>query len=141
MAHFRMLDDPRVERATQHLLLDINTIALCAVICGADTWVEVEECGHAKQTWLATFLGIPHGIPSHDTVGRVCAARDAAEFATCFRGWVTAIAARTGTTGQVIALDGKTVRRSHTSDTSSDNAPRGNLSDHPVPDTPVGALV
>ncbi len=113
MTHFETLDDPRVERAKQHLLLDIITIALCAVICGADTWVEVEEFGHAKQSWLATFLALPNGIPSHDTFGRVCAALDAAQFATCFRGWVAAIATRTGTTGQVIALDGKTVRRSH----------------------------
>ena len=113
MSLFVGLEDARVERAKQQLLLDIITIALCAVICGADTWVEVEEVGHAKQSWLATFLAWPNGIPSHDTFGRVCAALDAAQFATCFRGWVTAIAARTGTTGQVIALDGKTVRRSH----------------------------
>ncbi len=113
MTHFEALDDPRVERAKQHLLLDIITIALCAVICGADTWVEVEECGHAKQSWLATFLALPNGIPSHDTFGRVFAALDAAQFATCFRGWVAAIARRTGTMGQVIAVDGKTVRRSH----------------------------
>jgi len=113
MAHFGTLEDPRVDRAKQHLLLDIITIALCAVICGANTWVEREEFGKATQTWLAPFLGLPNGIPSHDTFGRVFAALDAAPCATCFRRWVAAIAARTGTTGQVIALDGKTVRRSH----------------------------
>ncbi len=113
MEHFGALEDPRIERAKRHALVDIITIALCAVICGADTWVEVEEVGKAKQAWFATFLALPNGIPSHDTFGRVCAALDGGQVATCFRGWVAAIAARTGTTGQVIAVDGKTVRRSH----------------------------
>jgi len=57
--------------------------------------VEVEEFGHAKQAWLATFLALPHGIPSHDTFGRVCAALDGARCAACFQGWVAAIAERT----------------------------------------------
>ncbi len=111
MTHFEALDDPRVERAKHHSLRDIVTIALCGVICGADGWVEVEEFGHAKQAWLATFLALPHGIPSHDTFGRVFAALDGAPFAACFRGWVAAIAERTA--GQVIAVDGKALRRSH----------------------------
>jgi len=111
MTHFEALDDPRVERAKRHDLLDIVTIALCAVMGGADGWVEVEEFGRAKQAWLATFLALPHGIPSHDTFGRVCAALDGAQCAACFREWVAAIAARTA--GQVSAVDGKTLRRSH----------------------------
>jgi len=113
MTHFAALEDPRIERAKRHLLVDIITIALCAVICGADTWVEVEEFGNAKRAWFATFLALPNGIPSHDTFGRVFAALDGGQFATCFREWVATIATRTGTTGQVIAIDGKTVRRSH----------------------------
>ena len=111
MTPFEGLDDPRVERAKHHDLLDSVTSAVCAVICGADGWVEVEEFGHAKQTWLTTFLALPNGIPSHDTFGRVFAALDGAQFAACFRGWVAAIAERTG--GQVIAVDGKALRRSH----------------------------
>jgi predicted transposase YbfD/YdcC len=111
MTHFEALDDPRVERAKRHDLLDIVTIALCTVICGADGWVEIEEFGTAKQTWLATFLVLPNGIPSHDTFGRVFAALDGAQFAACVRGWVAAIAERTA--GQVIAVDGKALRRSH----------------------------
>jgi hypothetical protein len=69
--HFAALEDPRIERTKLHSLLDILTIALCAVICGADTWVEIEEFGHAKEEWLATFLRLEHGIPTHDTFGRV----------------------------------------------------------------------
>src|SRR5947207_13623116 len=69
--HFATLQDPRIERTKRHQLLVIITIALCAVICGADTWVDVEEFGHAKRAWLETFLELPNGIPSHDTFGRV----------------------------------------------------------------------
>jgi len=111
MAHFGTLEDPWVERAKRHELLDIVTIALCAVICGADGWVEIEEFGKAKQAWFATFLALPNGLPSHDTFGRVFAALDGDHFAACFRGWVTAIVERTA--GQVIAVDGKALRRSH----------------------------
>jgi hypothetical protein len=67
VAHFQELEDPRVSPATRHHLLDIVAIALCAVLCGADTWVEVEAFGRAKRDWLATFLALPHGIPSHNT--------------------------------------------------------------------------
>ena len=72
--HFRDLEDPRVSPATRHQLLDIVTIAVCAVICGADSWVEVVSFGNAKRAWLDTFLALPYGIPSHDTFGRVFAA-------------------------------------------------------------------
>ena len=68
--HFATLEDPRVERTKRHQLLAIITIALCAVICGADTWVDVEEFGKAKRAWFETFLDLPNGIPSHDTFGR-----------------------------------------------------------------------
>src|SRR6185295_3873885 len=74
LAYFGELEDPRVSPATRHQLLDIVAIALCAILCGADTWVEVEAFGRAKEAWLRTFLGLPHGIPSHDTFGRVFAA-------------------------------------------------------------------
>lgn len=73
LSHFADLDDPRVERTRLHNLLDIVGIALCAVICGADSWVEIEEYGHSKQSWLSQWLALPHGIPSHDTFARVFA--------------------------------------------------------------------
>jgi predicted transposase YbfD/YdcC len=111
LAHFQALDDPRVSPATRHQLLDIVAIALCAVLCGADTWVEVAAFGRAKEAWLRTFLALPHGIPSHDTFGRVFAALDPAPFEAGFRSWVAAVSELSA--GGVVAGDGKTLRRSH----------------------------
>jgi predicted transposase YbfD/YdcC len=110
-AHFATLPDPRIERSKRHQLLDIVTIALCAVICGADSWVDVELFGHAKEAWLRTFLALPNGIPSHDTFGRVFARLDPQAFERCFLSWVQAIMRQT--TGEVVAVDGKVLRRSH----------------------------
>lgn len=108
---FASLHDPRVERTKRHQLLAIITIALCAVMCGADTWVDVEEFGHAKRAWLETFLELPNGIPSHDTFGRVFARLDPEQFQACFLSWVQAI--NRVLPAQQIAIDGKTARRSH----------------------------
>src|SRR5437764_1106376 len=102
--HFASLPDPRVERTKHHALLDLLTIALCAVICGADSWVEIERFGHAKEAWLRSFLALPHGIPCHDTFGRVFARLDPEAFQRCFLAWVQAVAGET--TAQVVALDG-----------------------------------
>jgi len=109
--HFQDLDDPRVDRTKRHELLDLVTIALCAIICGADSWVAVETFGRAKRPWLGTFLALPGGIPSHDTFGRVFAALDPVQFERGFRSWVQTVARLTA--GEVVALDGKTLRRSH----------------------------
>ncbi|MDQ3525949.1 MAG: ISAs1 family transposase [Chloroflexota bacterium] len=108
---FTDLPDPRIERAKRHDLLAVVTIALCAVICGADSWVEVERFGRAKRAWLETFLPMPNGIPSHDTFGWVFAALDPAAFARSFLGWAQALV--TATDGAVVAIDSKTLRRSH----------------------------
>jgi hypothetical protein len=71
--YFAQMPDPRVERTRRHKLIDIITIAICAVICGADTWVDIESYGQAKVKWLKRFLELPNGIPSHDTFARVFA--------------------------------------------------------------------
>ncbi len=109
--HFATLTDPRVERTKEHQLLDILTIALCAIISGADEWVAMEAYGNAKREWFDTFLTLPSGIPSHDTFGRLFAALDPDQFQHCFLAWVQSTVALTE--GAVVACDGKTVRRSH----------------------------
>ena len=116
--HFATLTDPRVDRTKHHQLLDILTIALCAIICGADSWTECEAFGQAKLAWLRTFLPLPNGIPSHDTFGRVFAALDPVQFQQGFLSWVqastTRLAGLTEPSGlDHVALDGKTLRRSH----------------------------
>jgi len=110
-AHFGQIDDPRVERTKQHLLIDILVIAICAVICGADDWVAVAAFGRAKQEWFKTFLRLPNGIPSHDTFGRVFARLDPQQFQQAFVAWIQAVSDLTH--GQVVAIDGKKLRRSH----------------------------
>jgi DDE_Tnp_1-associated len=109
--HFGRLTDPRMEERVEHRLLDIIVIAICGVICGADSWVEIEEFGKAKQDWLKGFLDLPNGIPSHDTFGRVFACLSAFQFQACFMSWIEAVFR--ATEGQVVAIDGKRVRGSY----------------------------
>jgi predicted transposase YbfD/YdcC len=107
---FAQVEDPRVERTKKHRLQDIIIIAICGVICGADGWVEIEEFGKAKEAWFTELLSLPNGIPSHDTFGRVFAHLDPKEFEASFLQWVQRISK---TVKGVIAIDGKTLRRSH----------------------------
>lgn len=109
--HFSCVEDPRIERNKRHLLLDILTIAICAAIGGADTWVDVEHFGNAKLAWFRRFLALPNGIPSHDTFGRVFARLCPEQFQRAFLSWVHA-ACHT-LQGEIVAIDGKTARRSH----------------------------
>ena len=107
---FAQLKDPRMNRTKLHSLTDILAIAICAVICGADGWVQVQQFGDCKKKWFKTFLDLPNGIPSHDTFGRVFAALAPVAFEECFMKWVAALA--TASQGRLIAIDGKTIRRS-----------------------------
>jgi predicted transposase YbfD/YdcC len=108
--YFATVTDPRVDRTKLHLLLDILVMAICAVICGADTWVEMEAYGRAKEQWLRQFLPLPNGIPSHDTFARVSARLKPEEGQHCFLRWRQAVSEVTQ--GEVVAIDGKTLRRS-----------------------------
>src|SRR5712692_9718605 len=107
---FAQVEDPRVERTKLHRLRDIIIIAICGVICGAEGWVEIEEFGKAKEAWFTDLLKLPSGIPSHDTFGRVFALIDPKQFEASFFQWVQGISK---TIKGVIAIDGKTLRRSH----------------------------
>ena len=117
-AHFRELPDPRVPRTRRHTLEAILVITLCAVICGADDWAAIARFGRAKRKWFRAFLTLEHGIPSHDTFGRVFAALDPEAFKAAFLAWVATVADLLP--GDVIAIDGKTLRQ--TFDTASDKA-------------------
>ena len=108
--YFADMPDPRVERTKLHKLEDILAITICAVICGAEGWNEIELFGHSKQQWFKTFLKLPNGIPSHDTFGRVISSIRPDDFEQRFQKWTLAIAQNTGE--KVIAIDGKTLRRS-----------------------------
>lgn len=109
--YFKDIEDPRIERRKLHKLIDIITIAVCAVICGAETWEDIELFGEAKYEWLKQFLELPNGIPSHDTFGRVFALISPVEFQNSFITWVNAISESMGR--EVVAIDGKTARRSY----------------------------
>jgi predicted transposase YbfD/YdcC len=104
-ARFSKVSDPRKDRTKEHKLIDIIGIAICAVICGAEGWVDMENYGNSKLTWLKTFLELPNGIPSHDTFGRVFSMINAQEFQAAFYEWVWAVYEITQ--GQIISVDGK----------------------------------
>lgn len=109
--YFGNLEDPRSEINRQHKLIDIIFIAICAVICGADDYPSIAAFGEAKEEWLSGVLELPAGIPSSDTFWRVFRLLDAEAFAACFCAWMKAVCALTS--GEVIAIDGKQLRRSH----------------------------
>jgi len=108
--HFADLKDPRMERTRFHNLMDIVVIAICAVICGADGWLDIAAYGESKYDWLKTFLELPNGIPSHDTFRRVFCLLNPAAFQECFQRWIDALSEGLGI--KRMAIDGKVMRRS-----------------------------
>src|SRR5581483_6664780 len=109
--HFGELEDPRIDCTKDHLLIDIVTIAICAVICGADNWTEVAVVGRGKEAWFRQFLALPYGTPSHDTFWRVFRALDPLQFQEWFPSWVREVMRLTD--GEIVAIDGKKLRCSY----------------------------
>ena len=116
--YFDSLNDPRMDRTKLHKLIDIVVITICAVICGADTWEAIELVGKEKHDWFKKYLELPNGIPSSDTFRRVFILINPLQFKNCFLNWIKAI--RNVTKGDIIPIDGKTLRRSF--DKSSNKA-------------------
>jgi hypothetical protein len=108
--HFGTLEDPRIARTRKHNLLDSLVIALCTLLTGGEGFQDMELFGKSKEAWLQTFLALPHGMPSHDTFGRVFARLHPQRFQACFLAWTQALAQLTQ--GALISLDGKTVKAS-----------------------------
>ena len=117
--HFGNLDDPRCAAKIEHRLIDIVVIAVCAAISGAESWEDMALYGRSKKSWLESFLALQGGVPSHDTFRRVFMLIDPDAFEACFRSWVQSFAEAMDR--EVIAIDGKTVRRSF--DRSRDQGP------------------
>lgn len=110
MDYFQDLEDPRVNRRKLHALTDILCITICAVICGAQHWTQVEDFGLAKESWFKTFLRLENGVPSHDTFGDLFSALNPERFGECFMSWVAALSEHTK--GDIVSIDGKALRKS-----------------------------
>ena len=110
-AYFEDLEDPRIERTKRHLLVDIICLSVCAVIAGAEGWEDIEEFGLTHESWLRKLLRLPNGIPSHDTISRVFRRLKPKAFEEGFLEWVSSLHEQLGF--KLIAIDGKTLRRSH----------------------------
>jgi predicted transposase YbfD/YdcC len=110
LEHFATVPDPRIARQRWHKLSDILVIAVCAVLCGAESYPAIEDFGYEREEWLGQFLELPAGIPSHDTFNRVLRLVDPVELQSCFLRWMHAVAEVTA--GKVVAIDGKALRRS-----------------------------
>ena len=114
--HFETLSDPRVNRTRDHDLIDVLIIAICTLLCGGESFNDMEDFGDAKQDWFKTFLDLRNGIPSHDTFNRVFAALDPEQFLDCFLRWTQSL--RQAVAQEIVALDGKALRRALNKDQS-----------------------
>lgn len=114
--HFETLSDPRVDRTKDHDLIDVLIIAICTLLCGGESFNDMEDFGEAKHDWFKTFLGLRSGIPSHDTFNRVFAALDPEQFLDCFLRWTQSL--RRAVAQEIVALDGKALRRALNKDQS-----------------------
>jgi predicted transposase YbfD/YdcC len=117
LVYFSSLTDPRVERTREHRLEDILFIAIASVICGAESWNDMEEFGKAKEEWLKTFLALPGGIPSHDTFNRLFSSLNPEELESCFMDWTRSVADLCE--NEVVAIDGKSMRGTRSSGNKS----------------------
>ena len=120
--HFDELEDPRMDRQKRHCLMDIVFISVCAVVCSATSFVDMYDFGCAKREWLEEHLELANGIPSHDTFRRVFSLINPDVFRSCFMSWTQALCDATG--GDIVAFDGKTLRRSFDTATSGQRDPR-----------------
>jgi predicted transposase YbfD/YdcC len=111
VVHFAEIIDPRIERTKDHKLVDILVIAICTLLCGGETFNDMEEFGYAKHDWFKSFLELPKGIPSHDTFNRLFAALDPREFLDCFLRWTQAL--RETIAHEIVSIDGKALRRAY----------------------------
>ena len=110
ISHFSSIPEPRIERCRKHALLDILFLSISAILCGADGWEEIEDFGRSKLDWLRRYFPYKEGIPKHDTIARVLSRLDTEALQKSFISWVNSASKLTD--GEVIAIDGKTVRRS-----------------------------
>jgi len=110
ISHFSNITDPRLHRTKKHPLINIIFISLTALLCGCETWAEVEVFGKSQKPYLLKYIDLSNGIPSHDTFGRVFALLDMDKFQESFLSWTNDIC--NNTKGKIVAFDGKTLRRS-----------------------------
>lgn len=110
MTHFETLTDPRIQRCKRHELMDILFLSISAVLCGADGWEEIEDFGHARLDWLRRYFPYAEGVPGHDTIARVLSRLEPNAFQSSFMSWIQAAVELSE--GEVVAIDGKTARRS-----------------------------